>query len=90
MLFYGYALSFPTVLAKAFLVIFAGHFFCRAMCSVAQPADKEGEYLSLCKNELISVISEGQSEWEGVSLVMGQRVLVPVSVLEPLSVPFHQ
>ncbi|XP_014444222.1 SH3 domain and tetratricopeptide repeat-containing protein 2 isoform X2 [Tupaia chinensis] len=69
----------------------AGHFFCRAMCSVAQPAEKEGECLTLCKNELISVkIAEGESEWEGVSLVTGQRGLVLVSALEPLPLPFHQ
>ncbi|KAK2499235.1 hypothetical protein MC885_002504 [Smutsia gigantea] len=62
-----------------------------AMCSVAQPAEKEGECLTLCKNELISVkIVDGGSEWEGVSLVTGQRGLVPVSVLEPLPLPFHQ
>ncbi|XP_062944152.1 SH3 domain and tetratricopeptide repeat-containing protein 2 [Cynocephalus volans] len=73
------------------LLIQEGHFFCRAMCSVAQPAEKEGEYLTLCKNELISVkIDEGGSEWEGVSLVTGQRGLVPVSALEPLPLPFHQ
>nr|XP_036862093.1 SH3 domain and tetratricopeptide repeat-containing protein 2 isoform X2 [Manis javanica] len=73
------------------LLIQEGHFFCRATCSVAQPAEKEGECLTLCKNELISVkIVEGGSEWEGVSLVTGQRGLVPVSVLEPLPLPFHQ
>ncbi|XP_004631334.1 SH3 domain and tetratricopeptide repeat-containing protein 2 isoform X2 [Octodon degus] len=73
------------------LLIQEGHFFCRATCSVAQPAEKEGECLGLSKNELISVkISEGEPEWEGVSLVTGQRGLVPVSALEPLSVPFHQ
>lgn len=62
------------------------------MCSVAQPAEKEGEYLTLCKNELISVkkMAEGESEWEGVSLVTSQRGLVPVSALEPLLLPFHQ
>ena len=70
-----------------------GHFFCRAMCAVAQPAEKEGECLPLCTNELISVKiaeGEGESEWEGVSLVTGQRGLVPVSALEPLPLPFHQ
>ncbi|XP_070230687.1 SH3 domain and tetratricopeptide repeat-containing protein 2 isoform X1 [Bos mutus] len=73
------------------LLIQEGHFFCRAMCSVAQPAEKEGEYLTLCKNELISVkMAEGESEWEAVSLVTGQRGLVPVSALEPLLLPFHQ
>uniref|UniRef100_A0A8C6RJG5 SH3 domain and tetratricopeptide repeats 2 n=2 Tax=Nannospalax galili TaxID=1026970 RepID=A0A8C6RJG5_NANGA len=72
------------------LLLQEGHFFCRAMCSVAQPTETEGEYLTLCKNELISVISEGQSEWEGISLVTGQRGLVPMSALEPLPVPFHQ
>ncbi|XP_059949589.1 SH3 domain and tetratricopeptide repeat-containing protein 2 isoform X3 [Mesoplodon densirostris] len=69
----------------------AGHFFCRATCSMAQPAEKEGEYLPLCKNELISVkTAEGEFEWEGMSLVTGQRGLVPVSALEPLPLPFHQ
>uniref|UniRef100_A0A8D1YGN2 SH3 domain and tetratricopeptide repeats 2 n=4 Tax=Sus scrofa TaxID=9823 RepID=A0A8D1YGN2_PIG len=73
------------------LLIQEGHFFCRAMCSVAQPTEKEGEYLTLCKNELISVkVAEGESEWEGVSLVTGQRGLVPVSAVEPLPLPFHQ
>ncbi|XP_027258578.2 SH3 domain and tetratricopeptide repeat-containing protein 2 isoform X2 [Cricetulus griseus] len=72
------------------LLLQEGHFLCRATCSVAQPDEKEGEYLTLCKNELISVLPEGESEWEGVSLVTGQRGLVPVSALEPLSVPFHQ
>ncbi|XP_041497357.1 SH3 domain and tetratricopeptide repeat-containing protein 2 [Microtus oregoni] len=72
------------------LLLQEGHFFCRATCSVAQPDEKEGEYLTLCKNELISVLPEGESEWESVSLVTGQRGLVPVSALEPLSVPFHQ
>ena len=58
---------------------------------MAQPAEKEGEYLTLCKNELISVkTAEGEFEWEGVSLVTGQRGLVPVSALEPLPLPFHQ
>ncbi|XP_037657587.1 SH3 domain and tetratricopeptide repeat-containing protein 2 isoform X2 [Choloepus didactylus] len=73
------------------LLVQEGHFFCRAMCSVAQPAEKEGECLTFCKNELISVkITEGEPEWEGVSLVTGQRGLVPVSALEPLPLPFHQ
>ncbi|XP_021085508.2 SH3 domain and tetratricopeptide repeat-containing protein 2 isoform X2 [Mesocricetus auratus] len=72
------------------LLLQEGHFLCRATHSVAQPDEKEGEYLTLCKNELISVLPEGESEWEGVSLVTGQRGLVPVSALEPLSVPFHQ
>ncbi|XP_040353060.1 SH3 domain and tetratricopeptide repeat-containing protein 2 isoform X1 [Herpailurus yagouaroundi] len=73
------------------LLIQEGHFFCRAVCSVAQPPEKEGEYLTLWKKELISVkIVEGGSEWEGVSLVTGQRGLVPVSALEPLPLPFHQ
>lgn len=72
------------------LLLQEGHFFCRAMCSVTQPADKEGEYLTLCKNELISVLSGGESDWEGMSLMTGQRGLVPVSALEPLPVSFHQ
>ncbi|XP_073932793.1 SH3 domain and tetratricopeptide repeat-containing protein 2 isoform X3 [Castor canadensis] len=73
------------------LLIQEGHFFCRALCSVVPSAEKEGECLTLCKNELISVkLWEGESEWEGMSLVTGQRGLVPVSALEPLPVPFHQ
>ncbi|KAL2779200.1 SH3 domain and tetratricopeptide repeat-containing protein 2 [Daubentonia madagascariensis] len=73
------------------LLIQEGQFFCRAMFSVAQPAEKEGECLTLCKDELILVkTAEGGSEWEGVSLVTGQRGLVTVSALEPLPLPFHQ
>ncbi|XP_048187175.1 SH3 domain and tetratricopeptide repeat-containing protein 2 isoform X2 [Perognathus longimembris pacificus] len=73
------------------LLIQEGHFVCRATCSVVPPAEKDGECLTLCKNELISVkLSADEAEWEGGSLVTGQRGLVPVSALEPLSVPFHQ
>uniref|UniRef100_A0A2K5K211 SH3 domain-containing protein n=1 Tax=Colobus angolensis palliatus TaxID=336983 RepID=A0A2K5K211_COLAP len=73
------------------LLIQEGHFFCRALCSVTPPAEKEGECLTLCKNELISVkMAEAGSELEGVSLVTGQRGLVLVSALEPLPLPFHQ
>ncbi|XP_053423016.1 SH3 domain and tetratricopeptide repeat-containing protein 2 isoform X3 [Nycticebus coucang] len=73
------------------LLIQEGQFFCRAMFSVAQPAEKEGECLTLRKDELILVkTAEGGYEWEGVSLVTGQRGLVPVSALEPLHLPFHQ
>uniref|UniRef100_U3DL58 SH3 domain and tetratricopeptide repeat-containing protein 2 n=1 Tax=Callithrix jacchus TaxID=9483 RepID=U3DL58_CALJA len=73
------------------LLIQEGHFFCRALRSVTPPAEKEGEWLTLCKNELISVkMAEAGSEWEGVSLVTGQRGLVLVSALEPLPLPFHQ
>lgn len=82
-------LPLPLLLGR-FFWFSAGHFFCRATCSVAQPDEKDGEYLTLCKNELISVLPEGESEWESVSLVTGQKGLVPVSALEPLSVPFHQ
>ncbi|KAM4875436.1 SH3 domain and tetratricopeptide repeat-containing protein 2 isoform 1-T1 [Thomomys bottae] len=73
------------------LLIQEGHFVCRTLCSVVPPVEKDGEYLTLCKNELISVkLSEDEVEWGGVSLVTGQRGLVPVSALEPLPVPFHQ
>lgn len=83
--------SLPSTPWEELFSLSTGHFFCRAMCSVTQPAEKEGEYLTLCKNELISVkMAEGESEWEGVSLVTGQRGLVPVSALEPLLLPFHQ
>ncbi|XP_006097500.1 SH3 domain and tetratricopeptide repeat-containing protein 2 isoform X2 [Myotis lucifugus] len=68
-----------------------GHFFCRATCAVAQPAEQEGECLTLGEGELISVkTADGGSECEGMSLVTGQRGLVPVSALEPLPLPFHQ
>ncbi|XP_045140732.1 SH3 domain and tetratricopeptide repeat-containing protein 2 isoform X1 [Echinops telfairi] len=68
-----------------------GHFFCRATRSVAPLPEDEGEYLALGKNELVSVkLTEGETEWEGVSLVTGQRGLVPVAALEPLPLPFHQ
>lgn len=61
------------------------------MCAVAQPAENEGECLTLSESELISVkTADGGSEWEGMSLVTGQRGLVPVSALEPLPLPFHQ
>nr|XP_012597056.1 SH3 domain and tetratricopeptide repeat-containing protein 2 isoform X2 [Microcebus murinus] len=73
------------------LLIQEGQFFCRATFSVALPAEKEGECLALCKDELVLVkTAEGGSEWEGVSLVTGQRGLVSVSALEPLPLPFHQ
>ncbi|XP_060036715.1 SH3 domain and tetratricopeptide repeat-containing protein 2 isoform X2 [Erinaceus europaeus] len=73
------------------LLIQEGHFVCRAVRSVIEPAEKEGECLTLCKNELVSVkMAEGESDWEGVSLMTGQRGLVPVSALEPLQLPFHQ
>ncbi|KAM8764739.1 SH3 domain and tetratricopeptide repeat-containing protein 2 isoform 1-T1 [Rhynchonycteris naso] len=68
-----------------------GHFFCRAMGAVAPPAEKEGECLTLCEDELISVkTAEGGSEWEGTSLVTAQRGPVPASALQPLPLPFHQ
>ncbi|XP_006893814.1 PREDICTED: SH3 domain and tetratricopeptide repeat-containing protein 2 [Elephantulus edwardii] len=72
------------------LLIQEGYFFCRAMFSVTQPDEKEGECLALCKNELISVKITEEEEWEGVSLVTGQRGLVPIAALEPLPLPFHQ
>ncbi|XP_006863916.1 PREDICTED: SH3 domain and tetratricopeptide repeat-containing protein 2 isoform X2 [Chrysochloris asiatica] len=73
------------------LLIQEGHFFCKAMRSESQPTETEGDCLTFCKNELISVkITEGEAQWEGVSLVTGQRGLVTVSALEPLRLPFHQ
>ncbi|XP_058136683.1 SH3 domain and tetratricopeptide repeat-containing protein 2 isoform X3 [Dasypus novemcinctus] len=73
------------------LLVQEGHFFCRALFSVAQPVEKEGECLTFYKNELISVkVNGGGLEWEGVSLVSGQRGLVPVAAVEPLPLPFHQ
>lgn len=58
---------------------------------MAQPAEQEGECLTPGEGELISVkTADGGAECEGVSLVTGQRGLVPVSALEPLLLPFHQ
>ncbi|NXX76610.1 S3TC2 protein, partial [Urocolius indicus] len=70
------------------LLLQEGNFFSRAVPGVCQP---EQEGLQLCRNELIHVKSVGdESKWEGMSLLTGQRGLVPVAALEPIPHPFHQ
>lgn len=60
------------------------------MPGVCQPEEGE-EGLRLRRNELIHVKNIGEeSMWEGVSLLTGQRGLVPVAALEPVPHPFYQ
>uniref|UniRef100_A0A7N4P309 SH3 domain and tetratricopeptide repeats 2 n=1 Tax=Sarcophilus harrisii TaxID=9305 RepID=A0A7N4P309_SARHA len=68
-----------------------GH-FSRTLQTVVHSGEKEGgEYLRLCKNELIYVKNNKEgTECEGTSLQTGLRGLVPVTAIEPLSLPFHQ
>lgn len=61
------------------------------MPGVWQPEQEGEEGLQLCKNELIHVKNVGEeSKWEGMSLLTGQRGLVPVTALEPIPQPFYQ
>ncbi|OXB58010.1 hypothetical protein ASZ78_013283 [Callipepla squamata] len=70
------------------LLLQEGHFFSRAVCL---PEGKGGEGLQLCRNELIHVKNTGEeSEWEGMSLLTGQRSLLPVTAIEPVPHPFYQ
>ncbi|XP_068554194.1 SH3 domain and tetratricopeptide repeat-containing protein 2 isoform X4 [Anas acuta] len=72
------------------LLLQEGNFFSRAVPGVCQPEEGE-EGLRLCRNELIHVKNIGEeSTWEGVSLLTGQRGLVPVAALEPVPHPFYQ
>uniref|UniRef100_A0A8D0KY07 SH3 domain and tetratricopeptide repeats 2 n=1 Tax=Strix occidentalis caurina TaxID=311401 RepID=A0A8D0KY07_STROC len=73
------------------LLLQEGNFFSRAVPGVWQ-LEREGEEgLQLCKNELIHVKNVGEeSKWEGMSLLTGQRGLVPVTALEPIPHPFYQ
>ncbi|POI20452.1 hypothetical protein CIB84_015800, partial [Bambusicola thoracicus] len=73
------------------LLLQEGHFFSRAVPGVCQPEGEGQEGLQLCRNELVHVKNiGGESKWEGVSLLTGQRGLVPVAALEPVSHPFYQ
>ncbi|NWV36034.1 S3TC2 protein, partial [Grantiella picta] len=73
------------------LLLQEGNFFSRAVPGVWKSEQEGEEGLQLCKNELIHVKSAGQdSRWEGMSLLTGQRGLVPVTALEPIAHPFYQ
>ncbi|XP_036605654.1 SH3 domain and tetratricopeptide repeat-containing protein 2 [Trichosurus vulpecula] len=73
------------------LLVQEGH-FSRTLHTVLRSGEKDsGEYLRLCKNELIYVKNnKEETECEGTSLLTGLRGLVPVAAIEPLSLPFHQ
>ncbi|XP_074068465.1 SH3 domain and tetratricopeptide repeat-containing protein 2 isoform X2 [Macrotis lagotis] len=73
------------------LLMQEGH-FSRTLHTILHSGEKEGgEYLKLCKNEVIYVKNiKEETECEGTSLQTGLRGLVPVAAIEPLSLPFHQ
>ncbi|NWZ35092.1 S3TC2 protein, partial [Brachypodius atriceps] len=73
------------------LLLQEGSFFSRALPGVWKSEQEAEEGLELCRNELIHVKSVGQdSKWEGMSLLTGQRGVVPVAALEPIPHPFYQ
>ncbi|NXA60831.1 S3TC2 protein, partial [Mohoua ochrocephala] len=73
------------------LLLQEGNFFSRAVPGVWRSEQEGEEGLQLCRNELLHVKSVGQdSKWEGVSLLTGQRGLVPLTALEPIPNPFYQ
>ncbi|NWT82210.1 S3TC2 protein, partial [Lanius ludovicianus] len=73
------------------LLLQEGNFFSRAVPEVWKSEQEGEEGLQLCRNELIHVKSVGQdSKWEGMSLLTGQRGVVPVTALEPILHPFYQ
>ncbi|XP_033373582.1 SH3 domain and tetratricopeptide repeat-containing protein 2 isoform X1 [Parus major] len=73
------------------LLLQEGNFFCRAVPGAWKSEQEGEESLQLCRNELIHVKSVGQdSRWEGMSLLTGQRGMVPVTALEPIPHPFYQ
>ncbi|NXR13141.1 S3TC2 protein, partial [Semnornis frantzii] len=72
------------------LLLQEGNFFSRAVPGVWQLEQEGKQGLQLCKNELIHVKKVGESKWEGMSLLTGQRGLVPVTALEPIPHPFYQ
>uniref|UniRef100_A0A8C3PXP2 SH3 domain and tetratricopeptide repeats 2 n=1 Tax=Chrysolophus pictus TaxID=9089 RepID=A0A8C3PXP2_CHRPC len=73
------------------LLLQEGHFFSRAVPGACQPEREGGEGLQFCRNELVHVKNIGEeSKWEGISLLTGQRGLVPVTALEPVPHPFYQ
>ncbi|NXA03279.1 S3TC2 protein, partial [Sapayoa aenigma] len=73
------------------LLLQEGNFFSRAVPGV-WTAKQEGEGgLQLHRNELIHVKNFGEdSKWEGMSLLTGQRGMVPMRALEPIAHPFYQ
>ncbi|NXH82961.1 S3TC2 protein, partial [Edolisoma coerulescens] len=73
------------------LLLQEGNFFSRAVPGVWKSEQEGEEGLQLCRNELIHVKSVGQdSKWEGMSLLTGQRGVVPLTALEPIPHPFYQ
>ncbi|XP_040460036.1 SH3 domain and tetratricopeptide repeat-containing protein 2 isoform X1 [Falco naumanni] len=73
------------------LLLQEGNFFSRAVPGAWQPEQTGEEGLQLYRNELIHVKNVGEeSKWEGMSLLTGQRGLVPVTALEPIPHPFYQ
>ncbi|XP_039341685.1 SH3 domain and tetratricopeptide repeat-containing protein 2 isoform X2 [Mauremys reevesii] len=73
------------------LLLQEGHFFSRAVLNVLQPMEGGEENLKLHENELVHVKDIGkESKWEGMSLLTGQRGLVAVAAIQPLSHPFYQ
>ncbi|KAL9836270.1 SH3 domain and tetratricopeptide repeat-containing protein 2 [Geothlypis trichas] len=73
------------------LLLQEGNFFCRAVPGVCKLEQEGEEGLQLCRNELVHVKSAGQDcRWEGMSLLTGQRGVVPVTALEPIAHPFYQ
>ncbi|KAM7007947.1 SH3 domain and tetratricopeptide repeat-containing protein 2 [Passerculus sandwichensis] len=73
------------------LLLQEGNFFCRAVPGVCKLEQEGEEGLQLCRNELVHVKSAGQdSRWEGMSLLTGQRGVVPMTALEPIAQPFYQ
>ncbi|NXD09353.1 S3TC2 protein, partial [Nothocercus nigrocapillus] len=73
------------------LLLQEGNFFSRAVPTLCQTEQEQEDGLKLYNNELIHVKNIGEeSKWEGMSLLTGQRGLVPVTALEPVPQPFHQ
>ncbi|KFV15186.1 SH3 domain and tetratricopeptide repeat-containing protein 2, partial [Tauraco erythrolophus] len=73
------------------LLLQEGNFFSRAVPGVWQPEQEGEEGLQLCQNELIYVKNIGEeSKWEGMSLLTGQRGLMPMTALDPIPHPFYQ
>ncbi|NXD00333.1 S3TC2 protein, partial [Certhia familiaris] len=73
------------------LLLQEGNFFSRAVPGIWKLEQEGEEGLQLCRNELIHVKNVGQdSKWEGMSLLTGQRGMVPVTALEPIAHPFYQ
>ncbi|XP_010219300.1 PREDICTED: SH3 domain and tetratricopeptide repeat-containing protein 2-like [Tinamus guttatus] len=73
------------------LLLQEGNFFSRAVPTVCQTEEEREDGLKFCSNELMHVKNIGDEfKWEGMSLLTGQRGLVPVTALEPVPQPFYQ